>query len=281
VASKLRVDFARISLGYYNWVEVREMMLRRSSIVFALVFVAISVAACAQPPAPQLPNTAAWGYYGSKGPSNWGRLDPAYSACSKGKDQSPIDIRGTKTDRALKPIEFHYLSGPVTLFNTGNTIQGIVGPGSYIVANGVRYDLQQFHFHRPSEHLVKGKVSDLEIHLVHKSADGKFAVIAVRVNEGRVNGSLAAIWPSLPKAPGATAPIRDPFNPLGLLPTDRAYWTYTGSLTEPPCTEGVQWFVLEDGTELAGDQLSAFAAIYQDNARQVQDPHGRKVESSE
>jgi carbonic anhydrase len=222
---------------------------------------------------------APWSYYGRKGPSSWGKLDPAYSACSKGKDQSPIDIRGAKRSPALQPIEFHYISGPVTLVNTGITVRIDVAPGGYIIFNGTRYDLVEFHFHHPAEDLVNGKLSDLQIDLVHKSADGRKAIIGVRLNEGRVNGSLAALWPSLP-ASGATASIQDAFNPLGLLPQDRSYWSYTGSITVPPCTEGVQWLAMQNPTELAQDQLETFARLYPDNARPIQSSRGRKIEAS-
>jgi carbonic anhydrase len=224
---------------------------------------------------------APWTYYGRKGPSSWGRLDPAYSACSKGKQQSPIDIRGAKRDPALKPIEFHYISGPVALVNTGVTVRVDVAPGGYIVFNGVRYDLVEFHFHHPAEDLVDGKLSDLQIDLVHKNAAGQKAIVAVRLNEGRVNGALAALWPTLPATPGATATIQDFFNPLGLLPLDRSYWSYMGSITVPPCTEGVQWIAMQNATELAQDQLQAFARLYPDNARPPQALHGRKIEASQ
>jgi carbonic anhydrase len=227
------------------------------------------------------PTGAEWSYYGKKGPSSWGKLDPAYSACSKGNLQSPIDIHGAKRNPLLKPIEFHYISGPVTLLNTGHTVRINVIPGSYIVFNGARYDLVEFHFHHPAEDLVEGKLSDMVIDLVHKDAAGKMAIIAVRLDEGRVNGSLAALWPSLPKKPGATASIQDFFNPLGLLPTDRSYWSYIGSITVPPCTEGVQWLFMQNPTELAQDQLQAFAALYADNARPLQPTRGRKIEASQ
>ena len=109
------------------------------------------------------------------GPAGWGKLDPAYKACSQGHEQSPIDIRGAHLNKALQPIEFHYIGGPVTLENNGHTILVHLAPGSYIVAGGVRYDLQQFHFHHPGEEAVKGKLTDMDVHLVHKSADGKIA----------------------------------------------------------------------------------------------------------
>src|SRR3954453_10953001 len=128
-------------------------------------------------------NTAHWDYYGKTGPLGWGRLDPAYRLCSQGKEQSPIDIRGAKLNKALKPIEFHYMSGSVELENTGNTVVVHVKRGSYIVAEGVRYDLQDIEFHHPGEEAVNGKLTDMDAHLTHKSAEGKLAVLAVRLSE--------------------------------------------------------------------------------------------------
>jgi carbonic anhydrase len=264
--------------------------LRRLSIasplavpVLGIAALALIVPASAQQPSAPAPSTTPWSYYGSKGPSNWGRLDPAYAACSKGKQQSPIEFHSSKirVNRALQPIEFHYISGPVTLVNTGHTIRVNVAPGGYIVVGGIRYDLVEFHFHHPAEDLVDGKLSDMVIDLVHKNANGELAIIAVRLNEGRVNGSLAALWPSLPKTAGATASLQDSFNPLGLLPANRAYWSYIGSITVPPCTEGVHWLFMQTPTELTGEQLTAFAALYPDNARQTQPLNGRKIEASQ
>jgi carbonic anhydrase len=169
----------------------------------------------------------------------------------------------------------------MTLVNNGHTVQVTPAPGSYIVADGVRYDLVQFHFHHPGEEAVKGKLPDMTIHLVHKSADGKLAVIAVRLNEGNANAVLAGLWPHLPKTAGATDKMTDEMSPAGLLPTDRGYWTYEGSLTAPPCTEGVRWFVFEQEAELSRDQLRSFAALYKVNSRMLQSTHGRKIEASE
>jgi carbonic anhydrase len=230
------------------------------------------------------PTGAPWDYEGKRGTIVWGKLDPAYRACSQGHEQSPIDIRGARLNPALKPIEFHYISGPVTLENTGHTIVVHVDPGSYIVANGVRYDLIQFHFHHPAEEAIKGKISDMDIHLVHRSADGKQAVIALRLAEDLTtppNAVLSTLWPHLPAKPGTTAKVTDFINPGGLLPADRGYWTYAGSLTEPPCTEGVQWFVYEQDMTLSREQLRAFAALFKMNSRPIQDAHGRRIEADE
>jgi carbonic anhydrase len=224
---------------------------------------------------------ADWSYEGKNGPLNWGRLDPAYAACSKGKEQSPIDIRGAHLNKNLPPIEFHYLAGSMTLTNTGHTVQITPPAGSYILVNGTRYDLVQFHFHHPGEEAVKGKLPDMSLHLVHKSADGKFVVIAVRLNEGNPNAVLAALWEHLPQKPGATDKLPESMSPAGLLPTDRGYWTYEGSLTAPPCTEGVRWFVLEQEVEISRSQLRSFGLLYKVNSRLIQETHGRKVEANE
>jgi carbonic anhydrase len=147
----------------------------------------------------------------------------------------------------------------------------------------VRYDLIQFHFHHPSEHAVKGKLADMEIHFVHRSADGKLAVVAVLLNEDRdfPNATLSTLWEHLPATVGATEKITDMVDPAGLLPADRGYWSYTGSLTAPPCTEEVRWFVFQQQVSISRGQLQAFANLFKNNARSLQDPHGRRIEASE
>ncbi len=228
-------------------------------------------------------STAHWSYEGKTGPLNWGKLDPAYKTCSEGREQSPIDIRGARLNKALQPIEFHYIAGGVNLENNGHTVVAEVNPGSYIVAGGVRYDLVQFHFHHPGEEAVKGKLSDMVVHLVHKSAEGKLAVVAVRLMEdqGSPNAVLAALWQHMPKTEGAREKVTEFVNPGGLLPADRGYWTFMGSLTTPPCTEGVRWFVFEQELSLSRDQLRYFAALFKMNTRPLQELHGRRIEADE
>lgn len=244
--------------------------------VIAALVVGMAAMAAAQ-------TTAPWSYQGKTGPQLWGRLDPAYQACSKGREQSPIDIRGARLNKALQPIQFHYISGAVTMENTGQTVEVHVHPGNYIVAGGVRYELLQFHFHHPAETPVRGKLADMEIHLVHKSADGKFAVLAIRLSEDQQapNAVLATLWPHLPKVAGKTETVTEMINPGGLLPADRGYWTYSGSLTTPPCTEGVRWFVFEQEMNLSRDQLKAFGYLYKVNTRPEQDAHDRRIEANE
>ena len=211
--------------------------------------------------------------------------DPAYQACAKGHEQSPVDIRGAHLNKGLKPIEYHYISGPVTVENNGRTIVVLVNPGSYIVADGVRYDLQQFEFHRPSESPVHGKLTDMDVELLHKSADGKMAIVEVSVGDGSWKCECSAGGdvgrdPHLPKS-GSTAKVTEMVNATGFLPADPGYWTYTGSLPTPPCTEGVRWFVYENEISVSLDQLRAFQALFRVNSRPLQDPHGRRIEANE
>lgn len=226
--------------------------------------------------------SAQWTYEGPNGPLNWGKLDPAYKACSEGNLQSPIDIRGAHLNKSLRPIEFHYIAGGATMVNTGHGIELRVHKGSYIVANGVRYDLEKVTFHHPSEGAVKGKLTDMDAQLIHKSADGKFAIVVSRMNldESHPNAMLAALWEHLPTQAGQSEEITDMVNARGLLPEDPGYWTYTGSLTEPPCTEGVQWFVMEKNVGINRAQLRAVVRLYRINSRPLQDRNGRKIEAN-
>ena len=226
---------------------------------------------------------AHWSYQGKTGPLVWSKLDRTYEACSKGHEQSPLDVRGARLNSSLKPLEFHYIAGPITLMNTGNGIVARVDPGSTLVANGVRYNLVELDFHHPSEHAVKGKLSDMEVDLMHRSDDGKMAIVAVRLNQDRgfPNALLASIFDHLPATPGTSTKIADMVNAGGLLPVDRGYWTYVGSELTPPCSEGVRWYVFEEDLSISRTQLDAFTRLFKMNTRPLQDPHGRKIEASE
>jgi carbonic anhydrase len=251
-----------------------ELFMRSCALVIALVLG--SGCAMAQ-------SGANWDYAGKTGPLGWGKLDPAYQACSKGHEQSPIDIRGARLNKKLQPIEFHYLAASLQLENTGSLIVAHVKPGSYIVADGVRYDLERFEFHHPSESAVGGKLTDMDVELLHKSADGKMAIVEVRMalDRGSPNAVLAMLWPHLPKTAGAKETVTDMVNPGGFLPADRGYWTYTGSLSTPPCTEGVRWFVFENEIAVSLDQIRAYSFLFRVNSRPLQDAHGRRIEANE
>lgn len=224
-----------------------------------------------------------WDYQGRFGPLSWGKLSPAYRACTDGREQSPIDIRGAHRNKNLQPIEFHYLAGGVTLKNLGYTLEVKVHPGSYIIARGTRYDLESYIFHHPGEHSVNGQLSNMDVQLIHKSKDGKIAIIAVRLveNEDAPNAILASLWPHLPQAPNSTSNDPDMVNPGGLLPGSRGYWTYMGSLTTPPCTEGVRWFVMEQPVTISTDQLKEFTGLFGINSRPLQEKNDRQIEANQ
>lgn len=229
------------------------------------------------------PGSTPWSYEGRNGPLNWGKLDPAYRACSEGHAQSPVDIRGAHLNTALKPLAFHYLAGPVTLENTGNLIVVHVDPGSYMLADGVRYELKRLEIHRPSEHAVKGKLTDMDVEMVNAGADGKTAIVAVRLTQDldQPNATLAMLWAHLPTQPHTSQKVTAFVNPEGFLPADPGYWTYMGSLTTPPCTEGVRWFVLQQNVAASRDQVRALQRLFRIASRPLQELHGRKIEASE
>jgi len=241
-----------------------------------LAFVAFTGWAAAQ-------SSPDWQYVGNHGPLVWNRLDPSYQACNKGHEQSPIDIRGAHLNKALQPLEFHYIGGSVTLENTGRSIIVDVNPGSYLIAGGVRYELVQFEFHHPGESAVNGKLTDMDVELLHKSSDGKLAIVEIlmAMDRGSPNAVLAMLWPHLPQKAGTTEKVAEMVNAGGFLPADRGYWTYMGSLSAPPCTEGVRWFVLENPITVSLDQLRTFSFIFRVNSRPVQDTHGRRIEANE
>jgi len=242
----------------------------------ALFILSFATAAIAQ-------SSTDWTYQGKTGALVWGRIRPEYQACNKGSEQSPVDLKGARLDKALKPIEFHYVAGAVTINNTGNGIEVRVNPGSYMVADGVRYNLVSYEFHHPSEHTLRGKFSDMEVDLIHRSTDNKEAVIAVRLSEesDAPNAILAMLWPHLPAQIGKSEKVTDMVNPGGLLPADRGYWTYMGSELTPPCTEGVHWFVFEQEVSISRDQLNRFVALYKMNTRPTQDLHDRKISANQ
>lgn len=248
--------------------------MRRTAL--ALLFLSLAGLASAQ----ANPN---WSYHGKTGPVFWGKLSPDYSACSKGQQQSPIDIRNARLNTALQPLEFHFLAGPVTVTNTGNGIEVQVDPGSSMVADGVRYELLSVSFHNPSEHTIHNKLSDMEADMMFRSADGKQAGVAVLLNEdeGFPNATLATLWQHLPARPGQSEKVTEMVNPGGLLPADRGYWTYMGSELTPPCSEGVRWFVFEQSISISRSQYNTFIALYTRNTRPTQNLHGRKVEANE
>tara|TARA_R110002096_G_scaffold4501_38_gene21303 strand:+ start:7276 stop:8088 length:813 start_codon:yes stop_codon:yes gene_type:complete len=212
-----------------------------------------------------------WSYGGKNGPKNWGDLTPAWSLAKEGREQSPIDLTGARSSSVLYPLNFAYQSAPLNLVNNGHTIQQNFTPGSSVEIMGKTYNLAQFHFHSGSEHTVEGRRFDLEMHLVHKAADGQLLVVGVLFEIGAENPFLAQFFGQLPaSAQGSIATSGFSLNPAEALPEDRAYYYYQGSLTTPPCTEGVQWYILRKPMQLSQSQLAAFRALYANNYRPTQ-----------
>jgi len=217
-----------------------------------------------------------WAYEGEGGPDNWARIDPNNKACASGQRQSPIDIRdGIKVD--LEPIKFDYRASNFRIVDNGHTIQVDVGDSS-ITLTGKTYELVQFHFHRPSEEKVNGQRFEMVAHLVHKADDGQLAVVAVLLERGNENPFIQTLWNNLPLEKYApVAPPSAVIDPLTLLPASRNYYTYMGSLTTPPCTEGVLWLVMKQPVQVSMEQINIFSRFYRNNARPIQAPAGRIV----
>jgi carbonic anhydrase len=224
-----------------------------------------------------------WTYEGARGNDHWGDLDPQYSAC-KGKEQSPIDMRNVeKAD--LPALRFEYKSGPLEyVINNGHTIRVnyyAPGSGDFLVVGDKRYQLTQFHFHRPSEEYIDGKPFDMVLHLMHESSDGKIAGVAVLVKSGKTNATVQKIWQHMPKSEGQEEVAGEELNPGEMLPHNFSYYTYVGSQTAPPCTEGVTWFVLKTPLEISASQIRAFAKLYPHDVRPLQPLNGRTVKESQ
>lgn len=221
-----------------------------------------------------------WSYEGEGGPGNWANLDQKNVACATGKRQSPIDIGdGIRVD--LEGIKFDYRPTQFRIEDNGHTIQVNVADGSSISVMGRRYELKQFHFHRPSEERVNGRRFDMVVHLVHKDDDGNLAVVAVLLEKGDAEHPLIqTLWNNMPLEPGMSLSPSTPIDLNKLLPETRAYYTYMGSLTTPPCTENVLWMVFKQPVVLSQEQVSVFSRLYKNNARPVQPTWGRLIKES-
>src|ERR1700751_4865876 len=218
-----------------------------------------------------------WEYQGKDGPKNWGKLDPAYSSCSMGHTQSPINITGAKKSD-LPALIFDYKAVQLNIINNGHTIQVNYAPGSSLTVGGRTYTLQQFHFHHPSEEHVNGHGFDMVAHLVHSDADGHLAVVAVLLKRGSSNSFLDTVWTNIPKEKDKAVDVSSvSLNVKDILPAEHSYFTFAGSLTTPPCSEGVTWYVLKSQSSLSAEQLAAFAKLYPLNARPIQASNGRQI----
>jgi carbonic anhydrase len=221
-----------------------------------------------------------WSYQGEAGPAAWGGLKSDYSLCKTGERQSPIDIRGGLAVN-LDPVRFDYQASKFAVQDNGHTVQVKLAPGNSIDIGGRRFELQQFHFHRPSEERIDGRQFEMSLHLVHKDEQGKLAVVALLFDQGPPNAVVQNVWNNLPLERGDANPAREALELAALLPNDRRYYTYMGSLTTPPCSEGVQWIVMRTPQSLTAEQIAIFSRIYPMNARPLQSAAGRRILQSD
>jgi len=219
---------------------------------------------------------AHWGYEGEMGPDKWGTK---YATCGNGKSQSPVNITGP-FEKAATAIKAEYKPGVLRMINNGHTVQVNVPPGNLLKVGAETYELVQFHFHRPSEEQIDGKPMAMVAHLVHKSAAGKLAVVGVLMRESAVqNRALWAIWKHMPAKEGPEVTVSSvSINPANLLPESLAHYAYEGSLTTPPCTEGVQFFIMKSPIGIQKEMIDSFP--FKMNARPVQPLNGRKISAS-
>ncbi|WLI76758.1 carbonic anhydrase family protein [Kosakonia sp. H02] len=227
---------------------------------------------------PPLAWSAHWSYEGKASPEHWGELSSEFKTCQTGKNQSPVDIDKTVTAH-LTPFENHYRESPTVLLNNGHTIQAsFLNNINTLVLDDNTSNLQQFHFHAPSENTIHGKHYPLEMHLVHTSADGDITVIAVMFETGAANRELGALWQQLPTKVDTSVPINHRIDLAALLPAEKSYWRFSGSLTTPPCSEGVTWLVMKHPLTISSQQLAQFkSAMHHDNNRPLQPLYGRLV----
>jgi len=221
--------------------------------------------------------TAHWGYSGHEGPEHWGELDPNFFLCSKGKNQSPVNLT-EMIESDLPPIKINYKSGGNEILNNGHTIQVNYDPGSTIIVDGNEFELKQFHFHSPSENTIEGHAYPMEAHFVHADKDGRLAVIAVMFKYGEKNTELEKAWAHIPNNAGEKRALSKHVDANILLPHDHDYFRFNGSLTTPPCSEGVLWIVMKYFHTTSKQQIDTFTQImHHPNNRPVQPVNARAI----
>lgn len=209
-----------------------------------------------------------WSYTGQNGPEAWGDLQPKFQACSTGMEQSPINLTGPiRTE--FSPPQIYWKDTKGEVVNNGHTIVVNVPSGSTITLDGRVYEMLQFHFHHPSEHLLDGRAEEMEAHFVHRSAEGDLAVVGVFIREGRENVALKPVWDVMPQSEEAASGVA-PISPAALLPIERTMFRYAGSLTTPPCTEIVSWIAYRTPIEASATQIAAFTKLFPVSSRPIQ-----------
>ncbi len=220
-----------------------------------------------------------WAYEGKEGPSHWGNLSHSYETCKDGKKQSPIDISVTHKAN-LSKINFSYTAEPKEILNNGHTVQVNMKKGSTVTVDGKTYNLLQFHFHSPSEHTINGQPADMVAHFVHQAKDGQLGVVGVLFKAGKESKTLTKLWKYMPEKAGDKKALAAGITVAKLLPAKTNYYHYSGSLTTPPCSENVNWMVLQTPVQVSAAQVGAFSHVIHKNVRPVQPHNGRMIESN-
>jgi carbonic anhydrase len=250
---------------------------KKNHVKKAMLLLAIGVATTLSTPVLAGDVAPHWGYGGAENPSQWGSLSKDFALCESGRDQSPINIKNAVESTPSK-ISFDYKPSPLVVVNNGHTIQVNYAEGSTVTIDGEKYALVQFHFHTPSEHEINNKAAAMELHLVHRNEAGKLAVVGVMLTKGKASSLIAEVWKNIPAAGKTNTVSNIMIDATKLLPSSKAYYSYAGSLTTPPCSEGVKWNVFVEPMTISEEQIEAFGGIYQVDARPIQSNNGRAIQ---
>lgn len=258
---------------HYSLITMRPLNMVFSSLI-GLICLAWMLLAT---PAIATPN---WSYEGPSDPGHWSELQSDYSLCSTGQSQSPINLRSQDLNSDHETLNVDYHSSPLDEVNNGRTVTVNYTEGNILTLNNQTYELVQFHFHAPSEHLIDNKTSAMEMHLVHKNAANELAVLGVMIKPGAASPLLDEIWDNMPGVEEENAPNLD-IDVSSLLPRDRSFYHYQGSLTTPPCSESVNWAILQQPIQASRQQISTFKSKFHANARPVQALNNRPIQFSD
>ena len=224
-----------------------------------------------------LANEQQWAYDGEAGPAHWANVDPSFAGCAHGVNQSPVNLTGF-IEAEMAPLEFIYTGLATEIGNNGHTIQVNYAAGSTMKVAGRTYMLRQFDFHSPSEHQINGEYFPMEAQFLHADYDGNLAIVSVMFTVGEENAGMKKLWRQMPTEEGTKAGLYSQVRAEELMPADRDYYRYNGSLTTPPCSEGVTWIVMKNPVTLSEAQLKQFTEVMgQSNNRPVQATNARPV----
>ncbi|MFZ4816235.1 MAG: carbonic anhydrase [Phototrophicaceae bacterium] len=253
------------------------LRLRFVAITVLMVLASVAVGILAQEHGGDEPPHWTYEVGSEVGPEVWGTLSEDFALCGAGKTQSPINVV-TTVPVDIADIAFDYSSSALNILNNGHTVQVNYDAGSSISYNGTPYDLLQFHFHTPSEHTINGEAVPMEIHFVHRDANGNLAVVGVMLTEGDAdNAAYADVLANLPAEEADVTTLDFTVSAADMMPAEKTFYTYSGSLTTPPCSEGVRWLLLDTPVSLSAAQIAAFNAVFELNARPVQPVNARDV----